>query len=49
MWGQGPRDMGHPLLLSEALGRERDGKGNIWNMNQHPYEMPVLEGGGFSC
>lgn len=41
-WMQGPKALGHPVLLSQCTNRKLDGKWKSQDRTQHPYEMLVL-------
>ena len=41
---QGPKALGRPQLLSQATGRELEGKRDCRDYNRCPYEIPVVQG-----
>lgn len=41
-WMQGPKALGHPVLLSQCTNRKLDGKWKSQDRTQHPYGMLVL-------
>ena len=43
MWVQGPKTLGHPLLLSQAVTRETDRKRSNQDLNQCLYRVLALQ------
>lgn len=47
-WIQGSKALSNPILLPQSISTELDEKWSSQHMKQHPYERPVLSGGGLA-